>query len=806
MSDKPTYEELEQRVKELEKEARKAKRLEETLLESDERLRAFMGSATDSFSIYDSELNFVDINEAGAKFFPPGTKKEDIIGSNMLKWAPILKPSGRYDKYLEVIRTGRSFSTDDIVTDPMLGEKYVKIRAFKVGDGLGIVGTNITERKHLEEALRKAHDELEQQVKQRTEELVITNEALKQQIEERKQIEASLSNKHAELEAIFNSIPDAVVCADLNRNMTKINPGFTKLFGYEPKDVYGKKTRMLYTSEEEFTTQGKIRYNPDARDMYDTYEIEYRKKNGEVFLSETIGTPVRDERDEAIGLFAIVRDITKSKQAEEALLDERDNLTNIMNSMKDGVYIVNQEHDIEYVNPALMKDFGPFEGRKCYEYFQDRNEACPWCKNEDVFAGKTVRWEWYSFKNQRTYDLLDTPLRNIDGSISKLEIFRDITDVKRAQDALRESEEKLRSLFNDALDMIHIVEEDGKIIDANPAELETMAYTRDEYLGKHILEIVHPDYQTVSKKAFETVYEGKEVKGLETAWITKHGERIDVEVNAVPQTERKKIVTVRAITRDISERKRAEKEKKELEAKLQQAQKMEAIGTLAGGIAHDFNNLLMGIQGNVSLMVWNIDTTHPHYERLKNIEKQIESGAALTSHLLGYARKGKYQVRPLDLNQLVRQTSDTFGRTRKQITIHQQLAKDLFAIEADVGQTEQVLWNLLINAADAMPGGGDLVLKLTNVTHEDMKGKLYDPKPGTYVQLMVADTGIGMDKETMERVFDPFFTTKEMGRGTGLGLASAYGIIKGHGGYIDVQSNKGQGTTFSIYLPASRKN
>jgi CheY-like chemotaxis protein len=244
---------------------------------------------------------------------------------------------------------------------------------------------------------------------------------------------------------------------------------------------------------------------------------------------------------------------------------------------------------------------------------------------------------------------------------------------------------------------------------------------------------------------------------------------------------------------------------KKLEAQLQYSRKIEAVGTLAGGVAHDFNNLLMGIQGNVSLMQMGTDQAHPDYERLKNIEKQIQSGARLTSHLLGYARKGKYEVIPLDLNRLVEDTSDTFGRTKKQITIHRELAKDLFAVEADSTQIEQVLLNLCVNAADAMPGGGDMTLKTTNVTHKDMKGKLYEPKPGSYVLLAVTDTGTGMYKKTMERIFDPFFTTKEMGRGTGLGLASAYGIIKGHGGYIDVDSIRGRGTAFSIYLPASKK-
>ena len=241
------------------------------------------------------------------------------------------------------------------------------------------------------------------------------------------------------------------------------------------------------------------------------------------------------------------------------------------------------------------------------------------------------------------------------------------------------------------------------------------------------------------------------------------------------------------------------------QSQIIQTEKLRAIGEMASGIAHNFNNLLMGIQGNVSLVLMDMDSTHQHYERLKTIEKQVQGGAKLTSHLLGYARKGKYDVKPIDLNQLLKETSDAFSMTKKNVTIQRELAKDLFAIEVDPGQMEQMLLTLYVNSADAMLAGGELTLKTANVTDKDMKHKLYRPKPGNYVLLTVTDTGIGMDKETMDRIFDPFFTTKEMGRGTGLGLASAYGIIKGHGGYIDVESRKEQGATFSIYLPSSER-
>jgi len=266
---------------------------------------------------------------------------------------------------------------------------------------------------------------------------------------------------------------------------------------------------------------------------------------------------------------------------------------------------------------------------------------------------------------------------------------------------------------------------------------------------------------------------------------------------------KKTTASIDELNKEIDDRKRADEEKERLQAQLLHSQKMEAIGTIAGGIAHNFNNLLTSIMGNTSLMLLETDSDHPNYEKLKIIEKQVQNGSKLTYQLLGYAREGGYEVKPLSLNQLIKETSETFAMTKKEIMVHRELAEDLFGINADQDQIEQVLLNLYINAADAMSGGGDLFLKTTNVTHKDMTGKPYEAKPGNYVLLTVRDTGIGMDKKTMEKIFDPFFTTKGMARGSGLGLASVYGIVKAHGGYIDVESKKGHGTTFTIYLPAS---
>ena len=337
------------------------------------------------------------------------------------------------------------------------------------------------------------------------------------------------------------------------------------------------------------------------------------------------------------------------------------------------------------------------------------------------------------------------------------------------------------------------INSEAKIVYANPTAISIIGLPEEKLLALNVLDLFHEIDKTKVEKLYKNgVNAVRNINGDSYRLI--NGKEVSLNILPIRDEENKADV----VLNDISDRKR-------LEAELRQAHKIEAIGTLAGGIAHDFNNLLMGIQGYTSLILFDMNTNHPHYEKLKKIEDQVRSGAELTKQLLGFARGGRYEVKVADLNEIIDKTSTMFGRTKKEISIHRKYTEALWAVEVDRGQIEQALLNLYVNAWQAMPNGGDLYLETTNVILDQVYKRLFSVKPGKYVKVSITDTGIGMDEKTKERIFEPFFTTKGMGRGTGLGLASAYGIIKGHNGIINVYSEKGHGTKFTIYLPASEK-
>ena len=374
-----------------------------------------------------------------------------------------------------------------------------------------------------------------------------------------------------------------------------------------------------------------------------------------------------------------------------------------------------------------------------------------------------------------------------------------------ADEALRDSEEKYRNILESIEEGYFEIDLDGNLTFFNDPLCKILGYSRAELEGMNTQ--VFTTQHTA--KRIDRIYEhmkatAEPVNVTDYAAIRKNGRHLALELSAsLMKNSEGDPIGFRGVLRDVSERKQAEEEKRKLETQLQQAQKMESIGTLAGGIAHDFNNILMGIQGNASLMLLKIENSHPNFEKAKNIERYIQNGTELTKQLLGFARRGKYHVVATDLNEVIEKSSGLFGRTKKEIQIHTRFEEDIWTVEVDRGQIDQALLNLYVNAWQAMPEGGELYLQTENVVLDHTYVKPYKVEPGNYVKVSVADTGVGIDKEYQKRIFEPFFTTKEMGRGTGLGLASVYGIIKNHGGYINFYSEKNQGTTFTVYLPAS---
>ncbi|MBC8463519.1 MAG: PAS domain S-box protein, partial [Deltaproteobacteria bacterium] len=387
-----------------------------------------------------------------------------------------------------------------------------------------------------------------------------------------------------------------------------------------------------------------------------------------------------------------------------------------------------------------------------------------------------------------------------------IDVFEFLSDTIRIMmDSLQRSEEKYRSLVETTSDFVWEMDENNIYTYASPTIKDILGYEPEEVIGMTpfdlmpVSEVVH-----VSEIFREISKNRRPFERLVIENLHRDGQKVVLESSGVPILDAAgNLLGYRGIDRDVTERLRADEESKKLEEQLQHAQRMKSIGTLAGGIAHNFNNLLMGIMGNASIALFDMDPKHPHFQNLKNIEKLSQNGSKLTGQLLGYAREGKYEVKPINLNTLVKETSRTFGSTRKEIRIHRELTHNLFGTKADQGQIEQLLLNLYVNAADAMPGGGDLFLRTANITQDDMGGKAWTPKPGNYALLVIEDTGAGMDKETRARIFEPFFSTKGLAEGTGLGLASVYGTVKSHGGYIDVESEKDSGTTFKVYFPAT---
>ena len=374
----------------------------------------------------------------------------------------------------------------------------------------------------------------------------------------------------------------------------------------------------------------------------------------------------------------------------------------------------------------------------------------------------------------------------------------EVLERERVEKALRHSEGFLEDVIESIQDGISVLGSDLTIRHTNSV-MKKWYEANLPLVGNKCYECYHNRSQPCDPcPSRQSLLTGKTARETARGLPGSPIEWLEVYSFPIKDKETGNITGVVEFVRDITENRR-------LESQLAQAERMDSIGRLAGGIAHDFNNLLMGIRGNTALLLSQLDPHHQGMKNLQRIEACVQNASELTSRLLGFARGGKYELQATDLNKILAENLDLFERTKKELVIRSSLAADLWPTEVDQGQVNQVFLNLFVNAWEAMPSGGELQLQTENVVLDKDFVAAHDVPAGSYVKATVSDTGIGMDETTRARIFDPFFTTKELGRGTGLGLASAYGIVKNHHGIITVESRPNQGATFSVYLPATDK-
>jgi PAS domain S-box-containing protein len=408
----------------------------------------------------------------------------------------------------------------------------------------------------------------------------------------------------------------------------------------------------------------------------------------------------------------------------------------------------------------------------------------------DQFAGVLILGSTVeNFFNEKQIDLISAFGNHISVALNNAHLF----------DRLRKSEQQYADLFEHSPDMYHLVNREGIIISCNQTEAQTLGYYKSDIIGFHLSRLYPESGRSSMQQTLHRAFDlSAELRDEEEQMVRKDGSIIDVSVNTSLVYDTNNVpVLMRCVVRNITE-------KKKLEQKIIQAQKIDSIGNLAGGVAHDFNNILASILGSASIMRRRMKPAERWYPFVEIIETAAKRGSSLTRQLLTFARRSNVEVHPIDVHAILNETISLFERSvNPNISIAKNFTPDTVVINGDEGQIQQAMLNLFINARDAMPNGGTLTVTTssTEFSGDGAVTESGESRNGAYAQIKITDTGTGMSREVQQRIFEPFFTTKDHGKGTGLGLSVVYGVINTHNGYISVQSEMEKGTTFSILLP-----
>jgi two-component system, cell cycle sensor histidine kinase and response regulator CckA len=600
-----------------------------------------------------------------------------------------------------------------------------------------------------------------------------------------------------------------IVVTTLDGTIRYVNPAFTTITGYTREEAVGMNMRCLKSG---------VHDQAFYRDLWETIvagrvwrgDIVNKRKDDRLYVERMTIAPVRDGGAAITHFIAFKGDVTAEKAAEES----RGRMAAILEATSDFVAMASPQGNIFYINRAgrrmvgLAADadlaglqFPAFHPERLRTFF--RGEAFPIVLRDGVWQGEAAlrRTDGSEVPVSQVILAHKTPAGTVDFLST---IARDISERQAAEDSRRQTEKRYRSLFEGMLEGVaycRILYDDGQpadflYLDVNPA-FAALTGLKD-VVGKKVSEIL-PGIRESNPEMFATYGRVAATGEPDRSEIFVAGLERWFDV-AVYSPEPDHFV---AVFDNITDRKRAEEVLRETQSQFRQAQKMEAVGRLAGGVAHDFNNLIGVIVGYSELMLHQDGLNGADRAKLGQIMKAAESGAALTRQLLAFSRKQVLQPRILDLNALVANVVKMVGRLiGEDVELVVRPSSELGPVCADAGQVEQVILNLCVNSRDAMPEGGTLTLETANVDlAEQIVTAHGDVLPGRYVLLMIGDNGCGMSADTLTHIFEPFFTTKEEGKGTGLGLATVYGIVTQSGGRIAVESRLGKGTTFRIYLP-----
>ncbi len=694
----------------------------------------------------------------------PDLTEKEVIGKPYLDFIPpdyhkivldcferVIK-SGKPDRYeTKYISVEGETQFFDVRISPLTGEE---------GNitGLVSISNNITERKKMEEALRESEERYR-----------------------------SLSE--AAFEAIF--ISEKGVCLEQN-------PTAEKMFGYTSSEAIGRMgTEWIVPEDREMVMNNML------SGYEEPYEATALRKDGSTFPSE-IQAKMMHYKGRDVRVTAL-NDITKRKHAEDKLKRSEERYRSIFESAANLITSIDSEGIIVDCNDRInaflgytkKEIIGNSMGKIIHpDYMEKAAESL----NEILQTGFSYDKEYTMIKKDG--ELIDviinsSGLNKADGGYERtICIINDITERKKAEKALRESDNKFRLIAERIFDVIFMADLDAVISYVSPSVERVFGYSPAELIGSNISKFVPVAVLPDVISTFQTTAQGLPVENVQSEFIKKNGSVACVEINALPIHKDGKIVGAQAIVHDITVRKDTEKQ-------LRLAQKMESVGRLAGGVAHDFNNMLGVILGHTEMALEQVDPDRPLYDHLTEIRLAAERSADLTRQLLAFARKQTVTPRVLNLNEIVGGMHKMLQRLiGEDIDLSWLPGGDLWSIRMDPSQIDQIMANLCVNARDAIAGVGVVTIDTANTTPDEAYCADYPGfVPGEYVLLSISDDGCGMDKEILGNLFEPFFTTKGIGEGTGLGLSMVYGIVKQNDGFIYVQSEPGQGTTFKIYLP-----